>query len=32
LTAYLRKPCELEDVVLKIRQLLNSANADGAEA
>ena len=32
MTAYLRKPYDLADVVLKIRQLLNPANADAAEA
>lgn len=32
LTAYLRKPCDLADVALKIRQLLDSAKADAAEA
>ena len=31
-TAYLRKPYELADVVLRIQELLNPANAHAAEA
>ena len=31
MTAYLRKPCEFVDIVVKIRQLLSPANANAAE-